>query len=109
VRGYIDCTAGEIRTGDTIIDPHSGVLARVESVETGHPTMVALHMRGSVSRSYMGLSVEHARPLRRAPRPEESVSVRPAEATAPPPPSSSAMCACGALTAQQCAVSCLKG
>ena len=69
MRGYVDSTAGEIVEGDTVIDPHTGILCSVTSVEP--PTasgLVAVHMRGSVSGCYMGLSVPAHRPLRRAPR-----------------------------------------
>ena len=69
MKGYVDTTAGEIQIGDTLIDPVSGVLCRVESVEPVNAAgVVTLHMRGSVSLGYMGITGKPDRPLRRAPR-----------------------------------------
>jgi hypothetical protein len=72
MKGYVDSFAGQIVTGDTIIDPHSGVLCKVESVTPQNEKgLVVLDMRGSVSQSYMGLVCKSDRVLRRAPRRDE--------------------------------------
>lgn len=70
---YVDTTAAEIVAGDTIIDPHSGVLCVVQDVvppnRQGH---VVLNMRGSVSLSYVGLICKATHDLRRKPRESET-------------------------------------
>lgn len=113
MRGYIDSTAGEIVAGDTLLDPMSGVLCRVTSVEAPENGLVAIHMIGSVSLSYMGLSVKPERPIRRAPRGDEApVSAPqsvPVRVDAPVTYVPSQMCACGFKTRAACAELCLKG
>lgn len=121
MRGYIDSTAGEIVAGDTLLDPMTGVLCRVTSVEAPKGGLVAIHTIGSVSLSYMGLSVKPDRPLRRAPRASESSE---GEGTVPPSRfkdmntedvpgqrvmNSQVKCACGFKTRAACAQLCLKG
>lgn len=106
----MDAQASEIRTGDTIVDPNSGVLCGVESVEppSEHGT-VALHMRGSVSRSYMGLVCKVGRVLRRAPRREEAREPTWANDPGLPVSDKLDLCACGAKTRVGCIAACLKG
>jgi hypothetical protein len=115
VKGYIDSTAGEIQAGDTLIDPVSGVLARVESVEPVNAAgIVTLHMRGSVSLGYMGITGRPDRPLRRAPRPSDMTAptVLVDQADGPPisvPMPISQCCPCGLKSRASCAALCLKG
>lgn len=72
MRGYIDTAASEIRAGDTLIEPTTGVLCSVQSVEqVNEKGIVVLHMRGSVSLSYTGLTCKPDRVLRRSPRTNE--------------------------------------
>ncbi len=113
MKGYIDSTAGEIQTGDVVIDPVSGVLARVESTEPVNAKgVVTLHMRGSVSLGYMGIVARPDRPLRRAPR--QSVQLIgalsvPVQVNATITFAESQDCPCGLKSRASCAAMCLKG
>jgi hypothetical protein len=123
VRGYIDSTAGEIVAGDTLLDPMTGVLCRVTSVEAPQGGTIAIHMIGSVSLSYMGLCVKPDRPLRRGPRAGE-MPASGGEGSGSPPrfkdmntadvsgqyvTNPHVKCACGFKTRTACAELCLKG
>ncbi len=122
MKGYIDTTAGEIQAGDTLIDPTSGVLCRVESVEpVNDKGIVTLHMRGSVSLGYMGITGKPDRPLRRAPRPGATTQVAGVdevmgERVSPLLPARrydititrSGLCSCGKRLERECADECVR-
>ncbi len=70
MRGYVDTVASDVLAGDVLIEPTTGVLCRVQSVEPINAKgIVVIHTKGSVSLSYMGITCKPDRILRRAPRP----------------------------------------
>lgn len=123
MRGFVDTRAADVLAGDTLIDPNSGVLCKVESVQA-EGKMVALHMRGSVSLSYMGLSCDPERVLRIAPRSDLTPGIGPVHVSVTfvsekvagvPIPRRSAtavarlgMCECGKRLARECADECVR-
>ncbi len=110
MKGCVDSTLGEIQAGDVVIDPMSGVLARVESVEpVNEKGIVTLHMRGSVSLGYMGITGKPDRPLRRAPRPDTVPVIVPSKMRSLHVPASpGGMCDCGKRLQRECADECVR-
>ncbi len=68
MKGYVDVAAADVRAGDVIVEPWSGVLSRVEGAEPAHNAHVVLALRGLVSRSLVYLSLPEKKTVRRAPR-----------------------------------------
>ncbi len=121
MRGYTDSAASEVRVGDIVIEPTTGVLCAVESIEpVNEQGLITLHMRGSSSLSYMGIVCKPERVLRRGPRDAEvtvsQAPVVPVEIRAtvtysgPTEPNRwSECCACGMKSRAACVTMCLKG
>jgi hypothetical protein len=65
----VDRLASDVLAGDTIIDPHSGVVSRVLRAGVAGD-MVVLHIRGLVASNSSHLSLKPDRPMRAWPRPE---------------------------------------
>lgn len=99
MRGYVDTKASEIVAGDTIIDPITGVLCKVESVDPVNAAgIVTLHMRGSVRRSPRSTDLRTADV-------DQSDDGAPARVPLP----LSQRCPCGLKSRASCQSMCLKG
>lgn len=114
MRGFVDTRAADVVAGDTLIEPTSGVLCKVESVEN-EGEMIALHMRGSVSLSYMGFDCKPDRVLRIAPRAGHVAEV-PASPAKHVPVSAkvnisfggAGLCLCGKRLQRECVDECIR-